>query len=105
MSRRPVNCAVFLAVLGIALLSKSSIADQGDTKRVSVSSSGVQGNDQAYTASISADGRYVAFFSFASTLVPGDRPRGSSNASPSRPPATRATVIRAFPPSAPTADM
>jgi Tol biopolymer transport system component len=42
------------------------------TRRVSVSSSGVQGNENSAYPAISADGRYVAFFSFASTLVPGD---------------------------------
>ena len=44
----------------------------GATTRVSVSTSGVQGNDWSHLASISADGRYVAFDSFASNLVPGD---------------------------------
>jgi len=44
------------------------------TTRVSVSSTGVQGNDESRNTptAISADGRYVAFYSFASTLVPGD---------------------------------
>jgi Tol biopolymer transport system component len=43
------------------------------TTRVSVASDGTQGNDSSYTSpSISADGRYVAFLSFASNLVPGD---------------------------------
>jgi Tol biopolymer transport system component len=43
------------------------------TERVSVSSSGRQGNVHSFTPSISADGRYVAFESRASNLVPGDR--------------------------------
>lgn len=45
----------------------------GTTTRVSTSTSGAQANG-AYTsrASISGDGRYVAFFSDASNLVPGD---------------------------------
>jgi hypothetical protein len=42
------------------------------TKRISVSSSGEQGNDLSYGSGISADGRYVAFVSSASNLVPGD---------------------------------
>ncbi len=42
------------------------------TTRISVSSSGVQGNDYSLAPSISADGRYVAFHSYASNLVPGD---------------------------------
>jgi archaellum component FlaF (FlaF/FlaG flagellin family) len=44
----------------------------GGTQRVSVSSAGAQANDDSGAASISADGRYVAFESPASNLVPGD---------------------------------
>ena len=44
----------------------------GTTERVSVSSTGEQGNSSSTAASISAGGRYVAFSSFASNLVPGD---------------------------------
>lgn len=44
----------------------------GDTERVSVSSSGVQGDDHSSTPSISDDGRYVAFHSKAGSLVAGD---------------------------------
>jgi len=42
------------------------------TSRVSVSSQGAQGMGQSRTASISADGRYVGFDSYAANLVPGD---------------------------------
>jgi hypothetical protein len=43
------------------------------TERVSADSNGVQGNSwSGLTKSISADGRYVAFFSEATNLVPGD---------------------------------
>ncbi|MEA3402517.1 MAG: FlgD immunoglobulin-like domain containing protein [Armatimonadota bacterium] len=44
----------------------------GQTTRVSVASDGTQGNDRSRGPSISADGRYVAFNSYASNLVPGD---------------------------------
>ena len=45
----------------------------GDTtRRVSVSSTGAQGNDHSLDPAISSDGRYVAFSSDASNLVPGD---------------------------------
>ncbi|MFN0006742.1 MAG: TolB family protein [Planctomycetota bacterium] len=44
----------------------------GTTLRASVSSSGIQGNGDSFTPSTSADGRYVAFMSFATNLVPGD---------------------------------
>ncbi len=43
-----------------------------NTTRVSVNSSGTQGNDFSINPSISADGRYVAFESDADNLVPGD---------------------------------
>ena len=46
---------------------------QTDTiERVSVAADGTQGNGYSITPSISADGRYVAFYSVASNLVPGD---------------------------------
>ena len=44
----------------------------GATARVSVDSAGDQGNDESYDPAISADGRFVAFFSYADNLVPGD---------------------------------
>ena len=44
----------------------------GTTSRVSVDSSGSQGNDLSYNPSISDDGRFVAFGSTASNLVSGD---------------------------------
>ncbi len=42
------------------------------TERVSVTTSGTQANDFSYEPSMSADGRYVAFYSYATNLVPGD---------------------------------
>ena len=44
----------------------------GVIERMSVSSSGQQSNGDSYWASVSDDGRYVAFQSSASNLVPGD---------------------------------
>jgi hypothetical protein len=44
----------------------------GETIRVSVDSSGGQANNRSYVSSISADGRFVTFDSWASNLVPGD---------------------------------
>jgi Tol biopolymer transport system component len=46
----------------------------GATERVSVGDNGTQGNDWSgdYGLSVSAEGRYVAFASMASNLVPGD---------------------------------
>ncbi|MEG4632535.1 calcium-binding protein [Microcoleus sp. AR_TQ3_B6] len=45
------------------------------TTRVSVDSAGNQANDVSYSPSISADGRFVAFESFASNIVAGDTNR------------------------------
>lgn len=50
----------------------------GITERASVSSNGMQGDDIAIPPSISADGRYVAFGSYASNLIAGQSPRGRS---------------------------
>jgi Tol biopolymer transport system component len=44
----------------------------GRTTLVSVGAGGVPSNGESREGSISADGRYVAFTSFASNLVPGD---------------------------------
>jgi Tol biopolymer transport system component len=44
----------------------------GTTERVSIDSAGAEGNGDSYFPSISADGRYVAFWSNADNLVPGD---------------------------------
>jgi hypothetical protein len=44
----------------------------GTTERVSVDSAGVQGDLDSYAPAISADGRFVAFQSDATNLVPGD---------------------------------
>jgi hypothetical protein len=44
----------------------------GETTRVDVSSAGVQANNVCLTPSLSGDGRYVAFMSFADNLVAGD---------------------------------
>jgi len=41
-------------------------------RRVSVGPAGIEGNDRSYFQAISADGRWVAFASWASNLVPGD---------------------------------
>ncbi|HLO30238.1 MAG TPA: choice-of-anchor Q domain-containing protein [Anaerolineales bacterium] len=44
----------------------------GLTRRISVDSYGTQANDRSSGATLSADGRYVAFVSSATNLVPGD---------------------------------
>jgi len=49
----------------------------GETFRVSVSTGGGQASDPSYSPSISTEGRYVAFDSWASNLVLGDTYSGS----------------------------
>jgi Tol biopolymer transport system component len=44
----------------------------GKTERVSVGPGGGQGNGESFSPSLSADGRFVAFQSYATNLVPGD---------------------------------
>jgi Tol biopolymer transport system component len=47
----------------------------GDIRRISVSNTGRQGNAASYNPTISGDGRYVVYDSYASNLVPGDTNR------------------------------
>lgn len=47
----------------------------GTTTRISVRTGGAQGNGRSYPQAITPDGRYVAFVSDASSLVPGDTNR------------------------------
>ena len=69
MGRRIRADALFVAVF-ILLGDESAVAQT--TERVSVDSSGAQGNSSSNMPSISADGRWVAFTSSASNLVAGD---------------------------------
>jgi Tol biopolymer transport system component len=55
-----------------ALAPPPSPPQNAITTRVSVSSGGTPGNDDSQRPSISADGRYVAFDSYATNLVNGD---------------------------------
>lgn len=59
-----------IVALAVALLAQPAHA--ASTERVSVNSAEIQGNRQSYTGSMSADGRFVAFYSDASNLVPND---------------------------------
>jgi Tol biopolymer transport system component len=64
-----------LVVAGLALVLTSLSAASGASApvvRESVSSGGAQANGHSLAASISADGRYVAFYSSATNLVAGD---------------------------------
>ena len=70
------TCTLYLA--GIARATPATrIAEvaafmEGVTERVSINANGVGGNEWSRTPALSADGRFVAFGSLASNLVPGD---------------------------------
>ncbi len=66
--QRLVASAGIAAFLGVA----ASASAAGTTERVSVDSSGGQGNSESGFPSISSDGRFVSYYSLASNLVPGD---------------------------------
>jgi archaellum component FlaF (FlaF/FlaG flagellin family) len=71
--RPAMRCGVLLILLTATLgVPASASAAESTTTRASVASDGSQANSQSGPAEISADGRYVAFESTASNLVPGD---------------------------------
>jgi hypothetical protein len=68
---RPVIAFILLAgLLAVPAVAAAAVADP--TTRVSVATDGTQANNFSCCSAISADGRYVAFRSDASTLVAGD---------------------------------
>lgn len=66
-TRTSSTCLCF----ALSLLSTVAASQQGTTL-VSGGPGGVQGAGNAWSPSLSADGRYVGFLSEASNLVPGD---------------------------------
>ncbi|MEW6271215.1 MAG: hypothetical protein AB1689_18190, partial [Thermodesulfobacteriota bacterium] len=68
IARLAVPFAAAFILLGIAATSASAAV----VERVSVASDGTEGDMSATTSAVSADGRFVAFVSGASNLVPGD---------------------------------
>ena len=61
-----------VAAVMIAGGGSAGAATSVGTVLVSVSGSGRQGNHDSFAAAISAHGRYIAFLSWATNLVPGD---------------------------------
>jgi hypothetical protein len=73
MRRHRLILALVLTPLTVALLAPGPAGASGPrTVRVSISTGGVQGDNDSISSSSSADGRFVAFVSFATTLVAGD---------------------------------
>ena len=67
-----VAASTIITLAALVLVSTAPSATTAGTMRVSVSSSQNQGDRPSWTAGISANGRYVAFTSQATNLVPGD---------------------------------
>ena len=65
---RRIGSTAFVVLVGVASLADA----QNTTTRISVTTSGTQGNAASGTPSLSDDGRYITFTSGASNLVPGD---------------------------------
>ena len=62
-------CLLFIIPQSFVIFNNASAF--GETTRVSINSSGVEGNSGSYLPSISSDGRYVAFQSYADNLLVG----------------------------------
>lgn len=78
-----VSAATNLVISDTNQMSDTFVHDclTGETTRVSVASDGTQGDDASFgdAPSLSADGRYVAFGSYASNLVPEGDSNGNAN--------------------------
>ncbi len=61
-----------MALVRVMATTSSGAAEEDTTTRMSVNSSGNQANNASSSPSMSADGRFVAFFSYASNLVEND---------------------------------
>jgi Tol biopolymer transport system component len=64
--------AAVVALALVAALPPAVASNASGTSRVSVASDGTQANATSGLSRLSADGRFVAFQSFAANLVPGD---------------------------------
>jgi Tol biopolymer transport system component len=72
VSRAPISRATTAAFLVLVFCTSSTTAAPGDTTLISVGSGGQQANGPNFSAALSGDGRFVAFESLASNLVPDD---------------------------------
>jgi hypothetical protein len=64
--------SVALALVASLFGAAAAPAQQATTTRVSLASTGGEGNQSSFQGSVTADGRFVTFWSVASNLVPGD---------------------------------
>lgn len=56
----------------VVLVPADGVAQARITERVSITSSGLEANQRSYAPAISYDGRYIAFYSYASDMVESD---------------------------------
>jgi Tol biopolymer transport system component len=79
MTMMKLRGTLALPLFAVALAAAPPVAAPalagGTTELVSVSSSGAPGDQMSFSPALSADGRFVAFFSLATNLVPGDANR------------------------------
>jgi len=82
--RRRANCYLVFGVALVIFFTRGVAvsAEVAVTERASVAASGNQGDTESSRGSVSADGRYVAFYSDAGNLVPGDEPTFDSTTCP-----------------------
>jgi Tol biopolymer transport system component len=72
-ARRAALAVAAAAAVALPLTGQPALAHPpGVTERVSISSQGTAGDNDSLLVAVSANGRFVAFVSLASTLVPGD---------------------------------
>lgn len=71
-ARSALAVLLAMAVITVVPLSGAFGAVAGSTDRLSLTDSDVQANDRSQSFSVSADGRFVAFASYATNLVPDD---------------------------------
>src|SRR5687767_4322315 len=71
MTRRLLLSVSLLMVVGLLSPGSALAHPPGVTTRVSVSSDGTEWNDASGISAISGDGRFVAFGSNATNLIPG----------------------------------
>jgi Tol biopolymer transport system component len=74
-ARRGGPALLAAAAAGVLLTLPAHGASPSPTERVSVATGGVQAKGHSVLPAISKDGRYVAFYSDAANLVPGDTNR------------------------------
>jgi archaellum component FlaF (FlaF/FlaG flagellin family) len=69
-------CAIAISLVALNTVQPALALSDNPITRISIASDGAQGNDDSDYSAVSDDGRYVAFDSYASNLVPEDSTPG-----------------------------